>query len=369
MTVLLGGVRADLLTQEAMRHADSVLTGLGEDSFPQALRDFAAGRLAPLYRQSCETTVENRPLPRKDLLNRKRYITLNTVEAIRGCCHTCTFCAHPQAFGKKLYKGTISDNIGEITTRKGKVGLFPDVNLIADRDFAMGLFAARVPLRKWWMGLTTTVINEDAELLAMMKKSGCKGLLIGFESVNQATQQDIRKGNLNQVDEYKNLMKLLHKNGIMVMGCFAFGSDEDGPDVFRRTVQMCEEAKIDLPRFSVITPFPETEYYRQLEAEGRIVERDWALYDVEHVVYKPLQMTAPQLVEGMEDTWRAAYSWRSIFKRIDWKNFHHLWMMYPVYFLANIGYRQYAKKFAAFDENVMRDNSDIPLPQKEAALP
>lgn len=360
-TVLLGGVHPSLLPEEAARHADSVLVGLAEDTFPKALRDYAAGRLAPLYRQSGQTTIENRPLPRKDLLNKKRYITLNTVEAIRGCCHSCTFCAYPTAFGKALYKRPVADIIAEIKTLKGKFVLFPDVNLIADRAFAVELFTAMAPLKKWWMGLTTTVISQDEELLALMRKSGCKGLLIGFESVNQATQQDIRKG-MNQVDEYKSLMDALHHSGIMVMGCFAFGSDEDRPDVFRRTLQLCEEAKIDLPRFSVITPFPCTEYYRELEAEGRITERDWALYDVEHVVYRPKHMTAARLMEGMDEVWRGAYSWKSILRRIDWKNFHRLFAMYFVYLLANRGYRQYAKKYTAYDEEVMRDNSDIPAP-------
>jgi len=214
------------------------------------------------------------PIPRKDLLNKKKYITLNTVEAIRGCNHACTFCAYPKAFGTKLYKRTIEDIIGEIKTLKGKIVVFPDVNLISDVRFAKELFEEMIPLKKWWFGLTTTAIGLDDELLDLFQKSGCKGLLIGFESVNQETQKNIHKG-VNKVEEYQELMYKLHAHGIMVMGCFAFGGDEDKKDVFRRTVEMCTEAKVDLPRFSVITPFPCTQFYRELEKEDRITESEW----------------------------------------------------------------------------------------------
>ena len=122
--------------------------------------------------------------------------------------------------------------------------------MIADTQYAKELFTALIPLKKWWFGLTTSAIGYNEELLDIFEKSGCKGLLIGFESVNQETQENIHKG-VNHVNEYKSLMEKLHKRGIMVMGCFAFGSDEDQKDVFKRTVELCIDAKIDLPRFSI----------------------------------------------------------------------------------------------------------------------
>ena len=363
--VIMGGVHPTLLPQEAILHADSVITGLGEDNFPRALIDYMNGSLKPIYRQDENTTIEGRPLPRKDLLNKKKYITLNTVEAIRGCCHTCSFCAYPQAFGKTLYKRTVDDIIGEIKTLKGKIIVFPDVNLIADLEFAEKLFAAMIPLKKWWFGLTTTSIGHDPELLRLFRKSGCKGLLIGFESVNQESQKDIHKG-VNSVSEYGKLMSSLHHHGIMVMGCFAFGADGDGRDVFERTVRMCNEIKIDLPRFAVITPFPETPFYKELEAQNRIIEHDWALYDVEHVVYEPKNMTRKELEQGIARAWAQAYSIRSILRRMDMRNFLHINVLYALYLGVNIGYRKYAKEYSIFDEGKMLDNSDIPLPLKSS---
>ncbi len=354
--VILGGVHPSLMPDEARMHADSVIVGLGEENFPKALLDLKNGCLKEIYYQDKCTDIAGRPLPRKDLLKKDKYITLNTVEAIRGCNHSCTFCAYPQAFGRKVYKRPIEDIITEIKSFKGKEVVFPDVNLIADVKFAKELFTAMIPLKKWWFGLTTTAIGDNEELLDVFEKSGCKGLLIGFESVNQETQKNINKG-VNRVNEYKNLMEKLHKRGIMVMGCFSLGGDEDKKDVFKRTVDLCIEAKIDLPRFSVITPFPATQFYNELESEGRIIDRDWAMYDVEHCVYKPKHMTKEELEAGIAWAWKEAYSVKNIFKRLDLTKRK---TVKSIFMLLNIGYRKYAKEFKIFDASIMSDNSDIP---------
>lgn len=355
-TVILGGVHPSLIPEEAKRHADSIILGLGEDNFPKALQDFKNGCLQPVYRQDTCTDIAGRPLPRKDLLKRSKYISINTVEAVRGCNHSCTFCAYPAAFGKRVYTRPVEDVIDEIKSFKGKEVIFPDVNLIANVKYAKALFTAMIPLKKWWFGLTTTAIGHNEELLDIFEKSGCKGLLIGFESVNQETQASIRKGT-NKVHEYKELMDKLHDRGIMVMGCFSFGSDEDKLDVFKRTVDLCLEARIDLPRFSIITPFPGSEFYQELEDQGRIVERDWSLYDVEHCVYQPKQMTKEELEAGIAWAWKEVYSWKNIIKRLDLTKPKTL---KSVYMLLNIGYRKYAKGFEIYGSDVMSDNSDIP---------
>ena len=355
-TVLLGGVHPTLMPDEAADHCDALMLGLGEKTFPQALLDVRDGCLKSVYRGEGCMDISKRPLPRKDLLKKKAYITLNTVEAVRGCNHACTFCAYPAAFGRHVITRPVEDVIAEIKTFKGKAVVFPDVNLIADVKYAKELFTAMIPLKKWWFGLTTTAIGHNDELLEIFRKSGCKGLLIGFESVNQETQKDIHKGQ-NHVDEYRGLMDKLHRQGIMVMGCFAFGADGDGPDVFDRTVQLCVDAKIDLPRFSVITPFPNTPFYRELEEQGRITERDWAMYDVEHCVYQPKQMTKEELETGIAKAWKQAYSVKNMWRRLDLTKFRTL---KSVYWLLNIGYRKYAREFEIFGADVMSDNSDIP---------
>lgn len=355
ITVFMGGVHPSMLPDEAAQHADVVFTGFSEQTFPQFLHDFVNGSFLKFYHQNCDFSIENRPHPRRELLNKKRYITINTVEAIRGCCHTCSFCAYPAAFGKRVYKRPVKEVIGEIEALGSRHVLFPDVNLITDKKYAIELFTAMIPLKIIWLGLVTSSIGIDDELMTVFRKSGCKGLLIGFESITQESQKYIHKG-VNKVNSYIDLMKRLHDNGILVQGCFAFGGDEEDETVFDRTVEMVVKAKIDLPRYSILTPFPRTEYYAQLEKEGRIVERNWAMYDVQHCVYLPKKMTKEQLEAGTDRAWRETYSNINIMKRLAPFN-HSVWLSLPV----NLGYKGYADKWHKFGREVMCDNSDIPV--------
>jgi radical SAM superfamily enzyme YgiQ (UPF0313 family) len=163
-------------------------------------------------------------------------------------------------------------------------------------------------------------------------------------------------------------MDALHKHGIMVMGCFAFGADEDGPDVFERTARLCDEIQVDLPRYAIFTPFPATDLYKQLEEEGRITERDWALYDVEHCVFVPKQMTKVELEAGIHRAWRASYSLRSMLRRWRWYS-PKLFLTGWLYLLVNFGYRRYAREFKIFGADIMSNNSDIPTPVTQSSEP
>lgn len=354
-TVFIGGVHPSMLPEEAAQHADVVFTGFSEQTFPQFIHDYANGNYQKFYHQNADFTIVGRPTPRRELLNSKRYITTKTVEAIRGCCHTCTFCAYPAAFGRTVYKRPVKEVVAEIEALHTKHVTFPDVNLITDREYAIELFNALIPLKIIWLGLVTSSVGIDDELMAVFRKSGCKGLLIGFESITQESQQYIHKG-VNKPDSYVELMKKLHDNGILVQGCFAFGGDEEDESVFDRTVELIIKAKIDLPRFSILTPFPKTGYYNQLEQEGRIIERNWAMYDVQHCVFQPKRMTVEQLERGTDRAWRATYSTGNIMKRL--APFRHSpWLSIPL----NMGYKGYADKWSRFTKEVMCDNSDIPI--------
>ena len=170
ITVLIGGVHPTLMPKEAKEHADAVLTGLGDRTFRQAISDAANHTLKDFYAddEGCPS-IANRPIPRKDLLKKNKYITLNTVECVRGCNHSCSFCAYPAAFGGHVLTRPVQDVINEIKTFKGKVVIIPDVNLIADINYAKELFTAMIPLKKWWFGLTTTAIGHSDELLSIFQ--------------------------------------------------------------------------------------------------------------------------------------------------------------------------------------------------------
>lgn len=354
-TVFMGGVHPSMLPDEAAQHADVVFTGFSEQTFPLFIYDYIRGDYKERYCQNEDFTIVGKPIPRRELLNKKRYITTKTVEAIRGCSHTCSFCAYPAAFGKPVYKRPVKEVVAEIEALDTKHVLFPDVNLITDLQYAFELFNALIPLKIMWLGLVTSAVGMDDELIALFRKSGCRGLLIGFESITQESQQYIHKG-VNRVDSYVTLMKKLHDNGILVQGCFAFGGDEEDESVFDRTVEMIIKAKIDLPRYSILTPFPKTPYYAQLEKEGRITERNWAMYDVQHCVFQPKKMTKEQLEEGTDRAWRMTYTNVNIAKRLaPFK--HSPWLSIPL----NIGYKGYADKWHKFTREVMCDNSDIPV--------
>lgn len=354
-TVFMGGVHPSMLPEEAAQHADVIFTGFSEQTFPEFIHDYLKGGYRKFYNQNSDFTIAGKPLPRRELLNKKRYITTMTVEAIRGCCHTCTFCAYPAAFGRCVYKRPVKEVAAEIEALNTKHVVFPDVNLVTDREYAIELFTELIPLKIIWLGLVTSSIGIDEELMTLFRKSGCRGLLIGFESITQESQKYIHKG-VNKVDSYVELMKRLHDNGILVQGCFAFGGDEEDESVFERTVEMVIKAKIDLPRYSILTPFPKTEYYERLNKEGRITERNWAMYDVEHCVFEPKQMTKEQLEAGTDMAWRATYVASAVLKRLaPFK--HSPWLSLPL----NMGYKGYADKWHKFTREVMCDNSDIPV--------
>jgi radical SAM superfamily enzyme YgiQ (UPF0313 family) len=217
-----------------------------------------------------------------------------------------------------------------------------DLNLIADRAYALKLFRALIPLRVQWYGLATVLLTDDQELLELAGRSGCRGLLMGLESISPQNLRQSRKG-FNSPEKYVQVVERLHNHGIALQGCFVFGLDGDEPDIFFKTAEFAVQAKIDLPRFAVVTPFPNTALYKRLEAEGRILTRNWELYDAQHVVFQPARMSILELQEGVELAWKHAYSFRSIARRI-W----HSPASWPVKIGTNLGYRFYANNLNRF---------------------
>lgn len=346
VTTVLGGPHVTLVPEDVQPHADSIVVGYAEDTWPQLLRDFAAGACRPRYDQAADLDLADRPFPRRDLLPRRRFLTDSVFEATRGCVHDCDFCVVPSAWGRRPLQKPVADVVADIRQhlaqgRPGKL-IFVDLNLIANRRYAGELFEALVPLEIEWYGLATTLIAQDQRLLELASRSGCRGLLLGFESISTANLRLSRKG-FNQPQDYAGVVARLHQHGIAVQGCFTFGMDEDEPGVFEETARFAVEAHIDLPRFAIVTPFPGTTLYRRLEAEGRILTRDWSLYDGQHAVFQPKRMSTSELQEGTRAAWRTAYSWRSIASRL-----RHSPAPLHVRLGTNLGYRFYARNLHRF---------------------
>ena len=335
--VVLGGPHVTLVPQEAQQHADAICVGYAEETWPQLLRDFAHGRMRPRYDQGHGFALTNLPFSRRELLDRRHYLTQAVFEATRACAHDCEFCVVPTAWGRKQFQKPVGHVVEDIRRFGKRRIIFIDLNLISDRAYAAELFTALIPLNIRWFGLATSLIGRDRALMELTARSGCAGLLIGFESICESSLGDIRK-RFNDPTLYRALISDLHALGISIQGCFVFGHDHDTTDVFDETVQFAIDAAIDLPRFAILTPFPGTPLHQRLDREGRILTKNWELYDGQHVVFRPASMTPRELQQGHEQAWRDVYSYGSIMRRLA-KSRTQL----PIAVMANLGYRYYAQ--------------------------
>jgi radical SAM superfamily enzyme YgiQ (UPF0313 family) len=342
ITVVLGGPHVTLIPEDAMPHADAVVVGYAEDTWPRLLRDYQNGCLQTRYDQAPDLDLADRPFARRDLLPSERYLTNNVFEATRGCIHNCDFCVVPNAWGRKPYQKPVDQVVADIRQHGARKLIFVDLNLIADRDYALRLFGALVPLNVQWYGLSTVLLADDLELLDVAAESGCKGLLMGLESISPQNLRQSHK-TFNAPDKFIRVVERLHEHGIALQGCFVFGLDHDEPDVFLKTAEFAVQACIDLPRFAIVTPFPNTGLYKRLESEGRILTRNWELYDGQHVVFQPARLSVEELQLGTEAAWKHAYSLRSIARRIV-----HSPAAWPVKLGTNLGYRFYAHNLSRF---------------------
>jgi len=343
--VVLGGPHVTLAPEDAQPHADSIVVGYAEETWPQLLRDLATGYMKPRYTMDPNFSferLEHLPFPRRELLKKRAYTTRHTFEATRGCIHQCEFCVVPSAWGGGPYRKPIAHVIEDIRRTGARRIVFYDLNLISDHAYAKELFAALIPLKIKWFGLATALLGRDEELLDLLRRSGCRGLLIGFESLTPEGLADCNK-RFHNVDEYGELMRRLHHLGIAVNGTFVFGMDADTRDSFERTRDFVLEHSVDLPRFTILTPFPGTPLFRRLDGQGRITTRDWSLYDGQHVVFRPKNMSEEELFEGHERVWREVYSYRAIASRCSSALRDRMLLLG-----ANLGYRLYARNLARF---------------------
>lgn len=334
--VVLGGPHITLIPEDAQPHADAVVVGYAEDTWPQLLHDFAAGQLKPRYDQAPNLSLANRPFPKREMMKKQHYLTTHVFEATRACVHSCDFCVVPTAWGLKPFLKPVEEVVEDIKQHWARKIIFIDLNLIADKEYAARLFEALIPLKLNWFGLSTTLLGKDIPLLELAARSGCTGLLMGFESITPENLKRSLKG-FNSPAQYKDLTALLHKHGITLMACFTFGLDSDTPDIFMQTAKFAVEAGIDLPRYAIVTPFPNTVLYKRLETEERILTKNWELYDAQHVVFQPKLMTPAQLYEGHETAWKYTYSYSAMATR-----YLKSRIQTPVWWIANMGYRFYS---------------------------
>lgn len=313
--VVLGGIHATAVPEEAAYFADSVVIGEAEDAWPQLVEDARAGNLKPRY-DGGRPLLGGRPFARRDLFKSKKYVPCKVVQTMRGCPYTCEFCSVSTANGSTMRFRPVDEVLAELRTL-GRLILFADDNVMVHRKYSTELLTRMSELRKHWVGQCSLSAIGDIKNVELLAKSGCRALFIGFESVDDATLEHMGKRQ-NRTKDYREIVACLHDHGIATWGSFVFGFDTDNLEVFDRTAEFAIEAKLTIASFAILTPYPSTKLYRRLAAEGRLTDARWWLrsnHDAHSPYFVPKQMSREQLHEGWQRTWKRFYAPQAIWKR------------------------------------------------------
>lgn len=313
--VALGGLHVSSLPDEAEQFADSLFIGPAEQTFPAFLRDFREKRAAKRYVSGQGRTIQDQPSIRRDLIRREKYLVPNSLVISRGCPHHCDFC-YKDAFykgGKSFYTRRVDDILEEIDTLKGRHLYFLDDHLLGNPSLARELFQGMRGMGRVFQGAATVASILHGDLIEQAAEAGLRSLFVGFETLSQENlRQSNKKHNLQQ--NYEHAVKRLHDLGIMINGSFVFGLDNDGPDVFKRTVAWGVENALATATYHILTPYPGTRLFAEMERAGRIMTRNWDLYDTRHVVYAAQGLGADELERGYWRAYKEFYTWKNIFR-------------------------------------------------------
>lgn len=312
--VLLGGLHVTSLPFEAAEHADTIFIGPGEETFPQFLKDFRKGIHKKMY-QSSVRTLEKIPPIRRDLIKRERYLVPNSIVVTRGCPHHCDFCYKDAFFqgGKSFYTQIVDDALAEIDRLPGRHLYFLDDHLLGNVRFAKDLFEGMKGMNRVFQGAATIDSILRGDLIEKAAEAGLRSLFVGFETFSpENLKLSNKRQNLKR--DYSKAVDRLHSLGIMINGSFVFGLDHDDKDVFKRTVDWGVQNAITTSTYHILTPYPGTRLYQRMEKEGRIVTRNWDLYDTRSVVYKTHKLSPEELKEGYDWSYKEFYSWKNIYR-------------------------------------------------------
>jgi radical SAM superfamily enzyme YgiQ (UPF0313 family) len=318
--VVLGGIHPTALPEEAKKHADSVVLGEAEEIWPHLIEDVRMGNLKPFYRQEGYTDLSKIPIPRREILPKKGYLPLDVVQVTRGCPFRCEFCTVQNFFGETYRSRPISDVVEEVRRLPHRWIMFNDDNIIGNPSYSKELLKALIPLKKKWFGQASLTGLKKVENVELLAKSGCTGLLIGFESLSKPNLIRSQKYQ-NDPTEYREIIHSLHRFGIAICGSFIFGFDEDDPSVFEETVSFAIQTKLFSAIFLILTPYPGTAFYHRVKNEGRLVQDQWWLLEKPEdsaPYFLPMKMGTEALREGWKRAWKEFNSFPSIWKRFHW---------------------------------------------------
>jgi radical SAM superfamily enzyme YgiQ (UPF0313 family) len=331
--VVLGGIHASALPEEALQHADAVVIGEAENVWAPLLADFRSNQLKRIYQSAEFSDLRGLPIPRRDLVKQGMTFSPFSIQTSRGCPFGCHFCAVTKFFGGTFRRRPVEEVVREIESADRKNWLFIDDNIIGNQAYAQELFSALASLKIRWGGQSTVLLANNDKLLKLAAKSGCLGLFVGFESLNEMNLRTANKGFV-KIKDYGECLRKLHDNGILVLASFVFGLDHDDKSVFERTLEFLIKSKVVAASLSVLVPYPGTKVYQQMEAEGRILTKEWSKYDYDKAVFRPKLMEPEALEEGVRWTVSQFYSRSSIISRLAYNWRHPL-----IFAMMNASYR------------------------------
>jgi radical SAM superfamily enzyme YgiQ (UPF0313 family) len=315
--VVLGGLHATLAADECAEHADSVVVGEAEETWPALIADLERGGLRPMYRAGRVADVERSPLPRFELLDLARYNRI-TVQTQRGCPHDCEFCAASVRYGRGFRQKPVAQVVGEIDRARGlwPAGHTPflelaDDNTFVDPRWSVEFLTAMADRDLRWFTETDVSIADHPELLERLAASGCLQVLIGFESATPAGLAgiDARGWKARRFAGYREAIRRIQDAGVSVNGCFILGKDADGPEVFDEVAEFVLCSGLTEVQATLLTPFPGTPLHRRLAAEGRLLDpRPWDRCTLFDVVFRPKRMSVEELERGFAGLLERIYS-------------------------------------------------------------
>ncbi len=313
--VAMGGLHVTSLPYEAEQYADVIFIGPAEQTFPEFLKDFREKKVKRRYISTNGRTIQDLPKIRRDLIKREKYLVPNSLVISRGCPHHCNFCYKDAFFkgGKSFYTQRVDEILEEIDRLKGKHLYFLDDHLLGNKKLASELFEGISGMGRVFQGAATVKSILEDDLIEKAARAGLRSLFVGFETFSPENLQQSNKSH-NLKLEYERAVKRLHDLGIMINGSFVFGLDGDNKDVFKRTVDWGVKNAITTATYHIATPYPGTAFYEEMKAQNRILTNDWDLYDTRHVVYKTKNLSAQELEDGYNWSYKEFYKWNNVLK-------------------------------------------------------
>lgn len=317
--VVMGGIAITLFDEKDTRkHADVIIKGEAEDTWPRFLADYLKGEVKPTYLMEKVPDIKSFPAPAYEKFNLKYYGFWRPVQATRGCPFPCTFCSISEFFQRSYRKRPVEQVLRDVRAAKksgSKYIAFIDDNIGVDFNYCKELWTALIPEKIIWISQCSLHIAKDDEMLKLAYESGCRILSFGVETINEKSLEQIEK-EWNEPSKYEEAFKKIKSHGIEISTEMIVGLDGDDESVFDRTFNFIMKNKIALPRMYILTPVPGTPMYKQLEAENRIFDFDIVKYVGGSAVFHPKNMSAESLQNGYWDLYKKLYSTKNIYKRL-----------------------------------------------------